>query len=487
MGRAVKVGVVAAVSFAVACTSILGDLEVVPDGALTPDASTTDGSSQPPGDGGPSVEAGGDGGVVVRACALDSDCLKVTMTPAACAVAECRDSKCVYTAVDKDGDGHPLTGCIADGIALPGDDCADGEPTVFPGGSCTQTPDGTPILYPNNTPLGACKAGKWSCVAGKSVCAGAVAPQATDNCALHNDENCNGSVDDGCDCTPGATSSCGNTGNLPLPCTAGVRECLGGKWGECKGNTEPGPRNCSSPLDNDCNGAKDVGEAACNCAGNVPQGGTASCVVAGGLGVCASGSWTCQASSDAKSGVFGPCNGPKPANKDCKSVQDNDCNGLSDQIEIDCGSPCTDPLGSGSIVPGAQVFDEGMWGCAASRTFANRATGCAKGWRLCSMKEWGTYIRNGGKRPSHKYWTADQRGVSGSIGACFAPDINPVTLCKGSSMTVCPLAKGGGPVKDAEGNECAATGCSLGSSYTVNDYIGGCSSNDTGGTLCCPE
>ncbi|HVH40842.1 MAG TPA: hypothetical protein VM925_00820 [Labilithrix sp.] len=476
----------AALSFAVACESLLGDFEVVPDTAFGIDAGGSD-TAQPPQQ--QQVSDGSvDGSSVVRACELETDC-KAPMEPAGCAVAECIEHKCVYKAIDKDGDGHPFAGCKADGVLLPGDDCADEAPTIFPGGSCTKRPDGTDIVFPNGTPLGACKAGTWDCARGKPACLGAIEPQPTENCTLKNDANCDGTLDEGCDCTPNTAGPCGNAGNLPLPCTKGTRTCSPqGKWGACVGNIEPKARDCSSTVDNNCNGAGDLGEAACKCPGDVAQGGKAPCSVPNTNGKCADGFRTCQPSPDKQSGVFGPCAGPLPAAKDCKSAEDFDCNGLSDELEVACGSPCLDPNGFGNTVTAAQKFHGSMWGCGATRNWGVRSVGCEKGWRACSVEEWTKYIRSAApKPPTHKYWFAEQLGWGGAPPECYVP-FQPSAACgPQSSMTVCPYAAGGATVTDAEGNVCNWSGCTYGNEYKFNDYLGGCAGNDTGGTLCCPQ
>lgn len=478
-----KIGVVTAVSFAVACTTILGDLEVGPDTGLTNDSGTLDSATQTQGQ----HDSGDDAASTkVLGCETAADCTATPMTPAACAAADCVDHKCVYTAVDGDGDGHKMAGCVVDGNPIDGDDCADDIPTVFPGGTCLEQADGTPITFPNGTPTGACKAGAWQCTGGKPVCSGAVLPAPAENCTLKNDANCNGVPDDGCDCTPNTTGPCGNVNNLPAPCQAGTRTCSpAGKWGACSGNVEPKARDCSSTTDNDCNGAADRGEAACNCPGGVPQGKDASCTVPGALGDCADGTWTCK--PNGSTGAFGACSGPKPQAINCKLTNDANCNGSSDTLEPECGSPCLDRLGSGNVVAGAQRFTVNMWGCAAVRNFPARAAGCAAGWSVCTAAQWAAYIRGASpKAPTHKYWLAEKLNYGGTLPACYAP-ASGGSDCGGTdqSMAVCPYAANGSSVTDAENNVCNWSGCTFGSSYSTNDYIGGCSGNLTAGTLCC--
>lgn len=151
------------IAFAVGCENIIGTFEVAPPdaGIAAVEAGTPDAPV------GQDVQDGGQGdsgpAAKVRACNQLSDCPTLPTTPVGCAVAECKDNVCVYVAVDKDGDGHPVAGCKVEDKLVPGDDCADNDPTVFPGGKCNKRPDGSDIVFPNGTPLGACRAGAWDC------------------------------------------------------------------------------------------------------------------------------------------------------------------------------------------------------------------------------------------------------------------------------------------------------------------------------------
>ncbi|HVJ91086.1 MAG TPA: hypothetical protein VM580_14885 [Labilithrix sp.] len=479
----------AAISCVAACESILGTFEVGPPEGVSFDASSDQTSiSQGQVDAGEDADAdptnnANDGGAVI-ACAQSADCPAATAVPAGCAVALCKDNRCVYAAIDKDADGHPLAGCVANGIALPGDDCADDDPTVFPGGSCTKTPDGTVIVYPNGAPIGACKAGQWACTGGQATCVGAVGPAPAENCALKNDANCNGVNDEGCDCAPGTSEPCGNLENRPSPCKKGSRTCSPeGKWGACVGNVEPKARDCSSNLDNDCSSAPDKGEVACQCPGGVAQGATAACKVIGGLGICAEGKRACQPSPDKTSGVFGACEGPKPQARDCESPKDLNCDGTPDELEVGCGTPC---IKGKFPVAAVQKFAKGLWGCPGTFSWESRGAGCSTR-EACSVGVWVKYNRQTTNpiAPTHKYWVAEQLGYGGAPPQCFVPKAGS-SCGADSSMAVCPYVPGGGTVVDAENNTCNWSGCGFGETFGQNDYLGGCSGNVTGGTLCCP-
>jgi hypothetical protein len=494
------------------CTTVLGNFEIeesplqadsgkfdtsppVVTGGT--DADTPDGDTAPEtGGSGGQGDAGSDGSIA-RPCAQDSDCPALDTEPAGCATAACKLGSCFYNPVDKDSDTHPVAGCKAkDGkTAIPaGDDCADNDPTIFPGAQCSEDETGKAIVFPNGKPVGLCKAGAWDCTTGKAVCKGAVAPQPAEDCTAKNDANCNGIPDDGCavSCTGTDTQPCGNVGGLPAPCQAGTRTCGAGgvanEWGPCVGNVEPKARDCSSSVDNDCANGPDNAESACQCPGPVPQGASAQCPVPNAKGVCALGSHVCQASPDGQTGVFGPCTGPAPGARSCNSAKDYNCDGIPDELEAGCGSPCNDPAGSGTNVAAAQKFGPKMYGCRGNFAF-NGGAACRPGSAVCGVQTWANYIRSAGSHaPNRHYWVAENLNWGGSFGidACWAaPAPNGNTCGDGSSMHVCALGGASYGTVDVDGNVCNWTGCEYGAAAGINDYLGGCVGNTTAGALCC--
>jgi hypothetical protein len=196
------------------CNAILGTFEVAPDaGAIA-------------------AEAGGDTGTAdasVDAVAAD-------------AVADVLDA------------GPPPDAYTAEPCSPP-----NSAVVVYPGDPCTQGPDGKPF-----NAVGACSAGAWACVdfgTGKrtAACLGAKGPTnevCTPSGATPADEDCDGTIDEGCQCTAGATRPCGQG-----DCT-GTQSCSGGVWGACSG-TQPGKPDCRGTGDRDCNGVTDRTQVEC--------------------------------------------------------------------------------------------------------------------------------------------------------------------------------------------------------------------------------
>ena len=69
------------------------------------------------------------------------------------------------------------------------------------------------------------------------------------------DDDCDGTIDEGCSCNPGESRDCGvETGE----CQQGTQTCdPNGNWFECLGDVEPVSEICDDNLDNDCDGVVD--------------------------------------------------------------------------------------------------------------------------------------------------------------------------------------------------------------------------------------
>jgi hypothetical protein len=189
------------------------------------------------------------------------------------------------------------------------------------------------------------------------------------------DNNCDGVVDEGCQCTYGATRSCGSSVGT---CKKGVQTCLANGWTVCMGGVKPTAEVCDG-KDNDCDGKTDE---------NV----TRTC-----KNSCGSGTQTCN------SGLWGECSSPKPAIEVCNG-KDDDCDGLTDEnLTKSCSSAC----GKGSQICLAGVWslcnaplpsatescngkDDDCDGLVDEHLVRTCTTTCGMGYQTCSKGNWGS-------------------------------------------------------------------------------------------------
>jgi hypothetical protein len=190
--------------------------------------------------------------------------------------------------------------------------------------------------------LSICKKGMQACKAdgsGFGDCEGAVGPS-PESCLTPDDDNCNGSVNEGgpgsvgCACAPGEVSPCydgpANTENVGV-CKGGQATCKddGTGFGDCVGQVLPAAETCDGQLlDENCDGLVNEpgGDPTCICL----PGSQVSCYEgpAGtvGVGTCIAGQKLCQ--PDGLS--FGPCVGQVlPAAEVCAAgnTDDENCDG----------------------------------------------------------------------------------------------------------------------------------------------------------------
>ncbi len=122
--------------------------------------------------------------------------------------------------------------------------------------------------------VGLCKAGKKKCSpdgTAWSTCSGEVLPAENDPCNDLDDNDCNGTVNDGyadgatgCICTPKEETACytGPTGTEGVGiCHAGISTCndYGNAWSSCTDEQTPVTEICGNTLNDDCVGDADDG------------------------------------------------------------------------------------------------------------------------------------------------------------------------------------------------------------------------------------
>ncbi len=136
------------------------------------------------------------------------------------------------------------------------------------------------------------------------------------------DNDCDGTVDEGCSCQDGETESCytGPSGTAGTGvCESGTRKCTNGSFGDCQSETTPSDETCDG-KDNDCDGTVDEG---CSCNYRSTSD-----------GVCSNQTITSSGSCSEPNDYENP-------EETCDDTKDNDCDGDTDCADADCdGRAC---------------------------------------------------------------------------------------------------------------------------------------------------
>lgn len=249
---------------------------------------------------------------------------------------------------------------------------------------------------------GSCKAGERHCVLAEDgqssafgACVDAVDPLPADSCSIEGDDSdCDGIPNGGCNCVENKVITCGPDSEVGI-CKKGTSVCINSKFTPCEGAIEKQPRDCRSPLDNDCDGQPDnTLDASCGCAiGSVEACGAHP---EDGLGSCKAGERACVGGNGNSTSGFGPCVGsvgPQP--RVCTVAADDDCDGAPDNT---LDSTCACAIGSvrdcdvhpgldfiGRCRPGRQLCLAGENNASSSYARCEGATGPAAA-DLCTVR-----------------------------------------------------------------------------------------------------
>ena len=205
--------------------------------------------------------------------------------------------------------------------------------------------------------IGICSGQTKLCLASGQFgsCTGGVQPAAAEDCSTPLDDNCNGQVNEGCACVPGVVSPCPDVGI----CVGRNQTCSAtGQLGECLGGVQPNATDiCGNTLDDNCDGTVDEGCTTCN---PVTQPINVSC----GIGMCnVKATVTCDNNT-----WFTKCTPGQPVTETCNNL-DDDCNGVIDNyLKQVCG------ISIGDCKQGLQTCSAGVWGNCTGETAPKNET-----------------------------------------------------------------------------------------------------------------
>ncbi len=230
--------------------------------------------------------------------------------------------------LDDNGNGQVDEGCLC--VAGRMQRCFVGDPRLAGRGVCT---------LGSQSCMGEQSDGNWG------ACAGSGRPLA--EVCNGKDDNCNGTIDEGCSCTAGQTRMCygGPSGtNGRGACRGGTQSCIGNAWGPCAGQVLPSAETCDG-MDRDCDGNASNG---CSCAPGQFRGCFSGPPASAMVGACRPGRENCIRLESGGT-VYGPCSGDVlPTAEICDDMIDNDCNGMTDCADQDC-------RGAPNCVPGCRM------------------------------------------------------------------------------------------------------------------------------------
>lgn len=265
--------------------------------------------------------------------------------------------------IDADGDGYGVCGAKGD--------CDDQNPNVNPGAAdprcdglntnCSNAEDAGCACVngetrPTGVQAGICLQGQETCADGAwetTRNASGPLPEICDGL----DNDCNGVVDPGCECLPGAAPrACG--GDIG-ECKQGIQSCgADGQLSEvCVGEVGPSPELCNG-KDDDCNDQADDGFGiGTPCDGN---------------GACRGGVRECAGPQTTRCSVSPGGSADGSSEEICNGIDDN-CDGRIDEGEWSSSDGARHQVGSACSLPG--VCGNGTWQCSGGA--AIRAVSCS--------------------------------------------------------------------------------------------------------------
>jgi hypothetical protein len=301
--------------------------------------------------------------------------------------------------------------------------CAGGAPLCIPEtGECGECSEGS--ARPCTGAFGNCAGGQQLCAQGRwGACS--ITPQVADGCSTGDDADCDGTPNEGCACS--GNTACGPPASVGL-CVVGTSACVNGQTEACVDAVLPASRNCTSPFDNDCDGRADnTPDGVCQCT----PGASEACNTHPGLdgiGICRAGTRSCVAAAGNLRSAFGACVGslgPRP--RDCRTAQDNDCNGLPDNtLDEACACRPGERRACGEL-PGSFGCATGTQVCEAS------ADGSRAAWSSCSFAA----VRDGSVCDDSLPLTI---GEACAAGRCNGPNIGSLAV---GAVSSCALRSGG--------------------------------------------